>query len=159
MINPISGQGVVEDNGNNDLNLSQPSELQDDPLLGFDDHGELDSTNGVEGRRNSVPTQPHNVSSFHMSHDMAVLEAQVEAVAHLAKEIPLQQAVGVPDRTRFIDAWKKEVQSILKHTAVPITKGHAEYEATIKEATSSRFIANGKCDGRAKFRWVVRGCF
>ena len=90
---------------------------------------------------------------------MAVLEAQVEAVAHLAKEIPLQQAFGGPDRTRFIDAWKKEVKSILKHTAVPIKEGHAEYEAAVKEATSSRFIANEKRDGRAKFRWVVQGCF
>ena len=106
----------------NDLNLSQLPELQDDPLLGFDEHADLGSTNVVESRRNSVPTQPHDASSFHMSHDMAVLEAQVEAVAHLAKEIPLQQAFGGPDRTQFVDAWKKEVQSILKHTAVPVTK-------------------------------------
>ena len=90
---------------------------------------------------------------------MAVLEAQVETVAHLAKEISLQQAFGGPDRTRFIDAWKEEVQSILKHTAVPTTKGHAEYEAAAKEATSSRFIANETRDGQAKFRWVVQGCF
>ena len=159
VITPIPSQGVAEDKGDNDLNLSQLSELQDGPLFGSDDHGELDSVNVVEGHRNSVPAQPHNVSSFHMSHDMAVLEAQVEAVAHLAKEIPLQQAFGGPDRTRFIDAWKMEVKSILRHTAVPIKEGHAEYEAAVKEATSSRFIANEKRDGRAKFRWVVQGCF
>ena len=157
VITPIPSQGVAEDKGDNDLNLSQLSELQDGPLFGSDDHGELDSVNVVEGHRNSVPAQPHNVSSFHMSHDMAVLEAQVEAVAHLAKEIPLQRAFGGPDRTRFIDTWKKDVHSTLKHTAVPITKGHTEYEATIKEATSSTFIANEKRDGRAKFRWVVQG--
>ena len=90
---------------------------------------------------------------------MVVLEAQVEAVAHLAKEVSLQLAVGGPDGTRFVDAWKKEVKLILKHTAVPIRKGHAEYEAAVKEATSSRFIANEMRDGRAKFRWVVQGCF
>ena len=88
MTNPITGQEVVEDNGNNDLHLSRLSELQDDQLLGFDEHGELDSTNVADGRRDSVPTQPRNVSPFHMSHGMAVLEAQVEALAHLAKESP-----------------------------------------------------------------------
>ena len=61
---------------------------------------------------------------------MAVLETQVEAVAHLAKEIPLRLAFGGPERTRFVDAWKKEVKSILKHTTVPIRKGHVEYHPT-----------------------------
>ena len=90
---------------------------------------------------------------------MVTLEAQVDAFVHLAKEIPLNKAFSGPNSSSFIEAYKKEVKSILKHTAKPIPKDHPEHNVAIEEAVSSRFIANEKRDGRAKFRWVVQGCF
>lgn len=69
------------------------------------------------------------------------------------------EAFGGPDRTKFIEAYEKEVKSILQHTATPIPEGHEEYETAVKEATSSRLIFNEKRDGRKKCRWVVQGCF
>ena len=73
------------------------------------DHGEIDGANIIEHKRNSIPTQQHNVSTFHVSHEMATLEAQVEAFVHLAKEIPSNKAFSGPNSSNFIEAYKKEV--------------------------------------------------
>ena len=108
---------------------------------------EVDAENIIEGKR----------SRF--THNSVLLEAQTEALVHLAKEIPIQDALSGKDKDNFKDAWLKEVNSILKHTAVPVHPDDPDFQIAIAEATSSRFIANKKRDGRCKFRWVVQGCF
>ena len=123
------------------------------PKHGGDEHGEIDASNIIENKLRHT--------GYHMihSHGYVTLEAQMGALTHLAREIPLQEAFSGPDRGGFIEAWEKEVNSILKHTATSIPQDHPEYGTAVKGATSSRFIANKKRDGRSKFRWVVQGCF
>jgi hypothetical protein len=90
-----------------------------------------------------------------VTHDDVIREAMV----HVVRELPLQDALTGPHKDKFVEAIVKEIDSILKHTATLISKDHVEYGDATRNATSSRLVANIKRDGRAKVRWVVQGCF
>ena len=141
----------------------QSSQSTDQPVTGSDqlvNPDDVDVNNIIEGKRERTSTQHLNVDSFHtITHEIAALEAQIDAITHLVREIPLQEAIGGQDRVQWLEAFNKEIDSILKHTAIHISEEEEEYATAVKEATPSRIIANEKRDGRKKCRWVVQGCF
>ena len=102
---------------------SKDALLQSDPftdnLVSLD---EVDENDIIEGKRERTSTQHHNFDSFHtIPHEIAALEALIDAITHSVRGIPLQEAIGGQNRVLWLEAFNKEIESILKHTAIHLS--------------------------------------